>query len=237
MLDAQYWGVPQRRKRVFLVCDFTGRSGPEILFKPDVLHWNPKTGQSKGPESSAGAGRNVHEASSTAIAIENHQTDSRIKMKDDGIAETLTARMGTGGCNIPLVSDYYCMIPGSRALYTKNVATSLMAHDVKQTQIVCCERFVRSLTPLECNRLQGFPEGWTDNLTTDDPEFWRKVYDTWCDINGKKRKTDKQIKKLVDSCGTDSARYRMWGNGVALPCVIYVMERIMQEEMSHDTPE
>ena len=83
--------------------------------------------------------------------------------------------------------------------------------DIKQTQIVCCERLVRSLTPLECNRLQGFPEGWTDNLTTDDPEFWRKVYDTWCDINGKKRKTDKQIKKLVDSCGTDSARYRMWG--------------------------
>ena len=54
---------------------------------------------------------------------------------------------------------------------------------------------IRRLTPLECCRLQGFPDWWEDGVS-----------------------------------GSDSARYKMWGNGMALPCVLYVMEGFVAEE-------
>ena len=53
---------------------------------------------------------------------------------------------------------------------------------------------VRRLTPTECGRLQGFPDGWTDDVE-----------------------------------GSDSARYRLWGNGIALPCAVDVLGRIARE--------
>lgn len=53
---------------------------------------------------------------------------------------------------------------------------------------------VRRFTPLECCRLQGFPDDWESGVK-----------------------------------GSDSARYKMWGNGMALPCVLYVMEGIVNE--------
>ena len=43
--DAQFWGVPQRRKRISLVADFGGCSAPEILFVRKGLQWNPKPSQ------------------------------------------------------------------------------------------------------------------------------------------------------------------------------------------------
>jgi DNA (cytosine-5)-methyltransferase 1 len=56
--DAQFWGVPQRRKRIALVCDFGGRTAPEVLFERKGLHWNPEQGKPQGKETpgSAGAG-------------------------------------------------------------------------------------------------------------------------------------------------------------------------------------
>ena len=50
---------------------------------------------------------------------------------------------------------------------------------------------IRRLTPLECCRLQGFPDWWEEGIE-----------------------------------GSDTARYKMWGNGMALPCVLYVMQGI-----------
>ena len=89
---------------------------------------------------------------------------------------------------------------------------------------------VRRLTPLECCRLQGFPDWWCSNLGTENPtdeemQFWREVFETHRRVMGtaKKTKTDKQIRKWLASPHTDSAEYKMWGNGVALPCVYYVM--------------
>lgn len=58
-------------------------------------------------------------------------------------------------------------------------------------------------------------------------EFWQTVFDTYCKINSKKPKTQKQIKKWLKSEPADSAVYKMWGNGIALPCAVDVMQGIV----------
>lgn len=91
---------------------------------------------------------------------------------------------------------------------------------------------VRKLTPVECARLQGFPDWWCNDIENENPseedmEFWRRTFKTYYTINGKKTvKTDKQIVKWLSSDNGDSARYKMWGNGVALPNVIFVLSGI-----------
>lgn len=90
---------------------------------------------------------------------------------------------------------------------------------------------VRRLTPLECERLQGFPDNWTDippqaEVTAEDLIFWRTVWDEWDDMNGKKRHTDKQIVKWLKSEAADSARYKALGNSIALPPWRFVLYRI-----------
>ena len=89
---------------------------------------------------------------------------------------------------------------------------------------------VRRLTPTECARLQGFPDWWCSDLGTDNPseeemEFWREVFETHRKVMGtaKKLKTDNQIRKWLANPHTDSAEYRMWGNGCCLSIVFYVL--------------
>lgn len=88
---------------------------------------------------------------------------------------------------------------------------------------------VRRLTPTECARLQGFPDDWCDNAGEGDVEFFRKVFDTYSELMGVKKKTDKQISKWLKDPRTDAAEYKMWGNGVALPCVWFVLAGIAWE--------
>lgn len=82
---------------------------------------------------------------------------------------------------------------------------------------------VRRLTPTECARLQGFPDWWCRNLGTEDPTeeelaFWADVFETHRKIvtHAKKPKTEKQIRKWLADPYTDSAEYRIWGNGICL---------------------
>jgi len=89
---------------------------------------------------------------------------------------------------------------------------------------------IRRLTPLECCRLQGFPDWWCDDLVTDEPTdedmvFWREVFETHRKVIGtsSKPKTDAQIVKWLKQPRTDSAEYKMWGNGIALPNAEYVI--------------
>ena len=93
---------------------------------------------------------------------------------------------------------------------------------------------VRRLTPTECARLQGFPDWWcaglgTENPTDEDLAFWREVFETHRKVMGtsSKVKTDKQIIKWLKDPYTDAAEYKMWGNGVALPCVAFVLAGIV----------
>lgn len=96
------------------------------------------------------------------------------------------------------------------------------------------EYIVRRLTPTECARLQGFPDDWCDDLGTENPTedeilFWTEVWETHRKIMGKssKPKTRKQIIKWLNNPHSDSAEYKMWGNGVALPCVCFVLTGIV----------
>ena len=92
---------------------------------------------------------------------------------------------------------------------------------------------VRRLMPQECALLQGFPPDWCANLGTENPTdeemaFWRDVFETHRKATGasKKPKTDKQIRKWLKNPYTDGAEYRMWGNGIAIPCCWFVLAGI-----------
>ena len=92
---------------------------------------------------------------------------------------------------------------------------------------------VRRLTPTECARLQGFPDNWCCDLedpnpTDEEVAFWTDVWDTYARvIGGCKPKTEKQVRKWLSSPHSDSAEYKLWGNGVALPCVFFVLAGIV----------
>ena len=92
---------------------------------------------------------------------------------------------------------------------------------------------VRRLTPVECARLQGFPDWWCADLAIPDPTdaeiaFWAEVWETWRQVTNPKGKpkTEKQIRKWLSDPYTDSAEYKLWGNGVALPCTYFVLSGI-----------
>ena len=92
---------------------------------------------------------------------------------------------------------------------------------------------IRRLTPTECARLQGFPDWWCRNLGTEDPTeeeltFWADVFETHRKIvtHAKKPKTEKQIRKWLADPYTDSAEYRIWGNGICLANAFFVLAGI-----------
>ena len=90
---------------------------------------------------------------------------------------------------------------------------------------------VRRLTPTECARLQGFADAWgyieqKDDLTDEEYRFWLEVRNTHAAINGKPTKdyTKAQILTWYNKLYTDSAEYKMWGNGIAFPPALYVLQ-------------
>lgn len=301
VLDAQYWGVPQRRRRIFLVCDFAGERAGEILFKREGLRGNFAQSREAGKEDSgnvvgsAGGDYRVFDITGTTSNSMKSQTPDSC-FRERNVARTLDTWVDTPECNqggnvvvysvdcrnmrlaeeisgtlqakenggyslnyqnpvvydargngdgkiVPTitgdhenrVTDYTALAVGNGQLnqiyMTDTAGTLTCAHD---QQMICAfmggqgakaggigysetvsptlkaapsgsntvpdiacwlkkarRYFVRRLTPLECCRLQGFPDWWEDGVD-----------------------------------GSDSARYKMWGNGMALPCVLYVMEGI-----------
>ena len=117
-----------------------------------------------------------------------------------------------------------------------DVTETLVATDFKDPPTVSKEPdyIVRRLTPTECARLQGFPDWWCDALGTDEPteneiEFWTEVFDAHRKVMGtsSKPKSRTQIIKWLKEPHSDSAEYKMWGNGVALPNVCFVLSGIV----------
>ena len=210
-----------------------------------------------------------------AIAIENHPADSRVKISEDGMVQTLSSRMGTGGGNVPKVMEgingeisgtldasYYkgcgerqgvereavCVGNGqlAQAKISDKVGALNCMHDqqavltygldrasfnqganakydfsVEEERIgaqvargpgaVCDTSVVRRLTPLECERLQGYPDGWTD-------------IGDWVDSRGKTHKGD-----------ADSPRYKALGNSIALPFWQWMAGRMVSNLGEHPT--
>lgn len=372
-LDAQYWGVPQRRRRIYLVADFGGERAGKILFEQESLRRDFETCGTEGQGTTGNAENSTHTADredNTIITAElgiasrdgghcyeniagtlrANAGDNQLSViydmthADEVIREvtgdkcpTLQARMGTGGNQVPVVLETPktlkigsgCEGGGKGALVQDNKSATLgcnndqylfqpVCYSVKNhpmevgmsgnNQSVICPQgngidradtagcngrgwndktcytlntidrpavcygigdgqpnqaglskekagclncmhdqqavlidqephyIVRRLTPLECCRLQGFPDWWTADLeinepTEEDLEFWREVFETHRQIvtGAKKPKSDKQIIKWLKNPYSDSAEYKMWGNGVALPCVLYVMQGIADE--------
>ena len=124
----------------------------------------------------------------------------------------------------------YAMTTGSFTQVEEDTSPTIMARDYKDPNAVCMGRgyTVRRLTPTECARLQGFPDNWCSNLGTEKPTdeemyFWHKVFKTYSEVTGCKMKSDRQVAKWLKDPYSDSAEYKMWGNGVALPCVWFVL--------------
>ena len=130
---------------------------------------------------------------------------------------------------------------GSFTQVEEEKSPTLMARDYKDP--TCVEFFdakerryiVRRLTPTECARLQGFPDKWGHiepkaELTDEEYRFWLEVRKTHDAINGRAVKdyNEKQMLTWYNKLWTDSAEYKMWGNGIALPCALFVMEGIAE---------
>lgn len=229
VLDAQYWGVPQRRKRIFLVADFGGQCAAEILFKPESVSGYPAAGRSKR-ESPTGNAQNSPGATVTAIdhaiTTGGNCTAQGPCVKENGPMWTLKASGAHAVCAICLndqggqsinvdynvsptlrseshgdhpcvVSDpVYSMGHDERsASFTPNKTDPLTASYYKQPVIANVGYKVRRLTPTECERLQGLPDGYT---------------------------------LIDDKKCSDSARYKALGNGMAQPCPDFVMEGIAE---------
>ena len=276
-LDAQYWGVPQRRKRIYLVADFTGRRAGEILFKPESLRGDLQTGNEAGQEVAADAVGSI-DGSVGAISVDASHADDVVRCEDtvpamqarqykggnyvcmatqqggaeiaENLCPTITAAAGMSGNNQPVIAlqangiDRADTAVAAQKTYTMqrsdeyqkcNVASTQSARQYKSATDLVVEKkrkyIIRRLTPTECARLQGFPDWWS-NLAPYNPadaEFWEDVRKTHAEINGKKYKPVKDIRKWYDKLHTDSAEYKMWGNGIALPNAEYVIRGIAEQ--------
>ena len=118
---------------------------------------------------------------------------------------------------------------------------TLVATEYKEPPVVSVEPYyiVRRLTPTECARLQGFPDWWCRGLGTEEPTeediaFWADVFETHRQVvtHAKKPKTVAQIVKWLKDPHLDSSEYKLWGNGVALPCVWFVLSGIVYYDQS-----
>ncbi len=266
--DAQYWGVPQRRRRVSVVADFGGDTAGEILFERRSVPGNPApcgaAGEEAAGETGAGAGGTVwslqgngigradtagcggrgwrenvsytldtvdipavcagfkagqgekangidyaEECAPTlgsvssglnqcpAILLDMSHACDVIRERGE-VAPSLHARMGTGGNQVPLTYQ----MQGFGDYREGDIASSCKQRDYKDsTDLVLKETIVRRLTPMECERLQGYPDGWTD-------------IGEWRDSKGKLRGS------------ADSLRYKACGNSIALPFWYFLAKRI-----------
>lgn len=170
--------------------------------------------------------------------FENHSQDARYRGPLD-VSPMLPAQLGTGGNNQPLVA---CLASGKETVGTlmANAGTKLwlgnqeaFSGDYSIIENRGVYYIVRRLTPTECARLQGFPDEWghvtqKDELTDEEYNFWLTARNTHAAINGKAQKeyTREQMLNWYNKLHTDSAEYKMWGNGIALPCAIDVLNRI-----------
>lgn len=264
-MDAQHWGVPQRRLRISLVLDLTGQCAGEILFEPESLRGHFAPGITPGQaaagavENSAGTadraftlkirsgcegggkGALVQTEKSATLSTLQDQTlfaaepliyDARgngdgitsptmtgdhnsrvtdytaIILQGDTVVGALLARdyKGPGRADSlgrviaqPVGADLYnCTLTGDKAV-TLTTATGQGGANTGPSVIEKIIRWiVRRLTPTECERLQGYPDGWTD-------------LGSWIDSKGKTHKD------------ADTPRYKALGNSIALPQWYYVL--------------
>ena len=223
VLDAQYFGVPQRRRRVFLVASFRNGSAAEVLFECESGTGNTKPSGEAGEVFAFYAGQGSKAGS---IAYGNQSPTLKAASSGTNQVPTITPPLrASGGVTssptmnknnsdldflVPIVEqNNFCSTPSMISLRA-NPAQPVIAQPLRagrqysdmgdgQTNVFPTHQGVRRLTPTECERLQGFPDGWTDGQS-------------------------------------DSARYRQLGNAVAVPVVEWIAKRIVKAETRTTLP-
>ena len=140
--------------------------------------------------------------------------------------------------------DRACFTSGENAQYRLSVraevAATLVAEGPGAISAPPEEYLVRRLTPLECCRLQGFPDGWTEHLETEEPgeqeiARWVGVFEDWYRAQGKAaRASPGRVAKWLKDPHSDAAQYKAYGNSVAVPCVFFVLAGIAWAENRGD---
>ena len=227
VLDAQYFGVAQRRKRVFVVgCLGDWKPAAEVLFESDCLRRDTKKGRKKGEtvtgyvKSSVGAlcARDYKGLSSDDLnagkaiveVYENHPSDSRVKPMGD-VCQTVTSSWGMGGGNVPFVQAIPIHAQATQfkgggdnrnndgkgnGLGIGQPGDPMNTLDTSSRHAVFNNMAVRRLTEVECERLQGFPDNYTN---------------------------------IRENCPS-GARYKALGNSMAVPVMRWIGERINNYE-------
>ena len=221
-MDAQHWGVPQRRLRISLVLDLTGGCAGEILFEPESLRGHFAPGVTAGQatagtvENGAGTADRVYAEVSNVCAFKlGNSEQARSIGYAEELAPTLNAECGGnkpacaytlkirsgcegGGKGALVQTEKSATLSGDKAV-TLTTATGQGGANTGPSVIEkIIRRIVRRLTPTECERLQGYPDGWTD-------------LGEWIDSKGKTHKP------------ADTPRYKALGNSIALPQWYYVL--------------
>ena len=194
-----------------------------------------------------GNGCSEENVSYTLNAVEQHGVaygldraafnQGRNALYDFAVTEEVEPTMVAKGPGAVAVPTYSSSKASFFTETAEETANTLVATDYKAPPLVNdsdgMEYIVRRLTPTECARLQGFPDWWCSDLGTEHPSDaeiyeWYKIFETYRRITGTsgKPKSDKQIRKFLKDPHSDSAEYKMWGNGVALPCVYFVLSGI-----------
>ena len=220
VLDAQFWGVPQRRRRIALVADFGGLSAPEILFVRKGMSGDFEESGDKRQETAGAAGEGLDSTIPYTLVFgigSYHSNAWKSDNPESGVYEADTAKtLDALNCGYPACNQGGMAVVQPVLASGKHAVGTLMANagtklwlgnqeafsgDYHIIEKHCSQYIVRRLTPLECERLQGFPDGWTD-------------IGEWVDSKGKKHKE------------ADSPRYKALGNSIALPPWKWVLKRI-----------
>lgn len=248
VFDAQYWGVPQRRRRIYLVADFRGECAQEILFKRESLRGYFEAGRTPWQGIAADAQKIsvCTDGKSPTLRAEAHGNAPYVINKKTLVYDT---RGNGDGETVPTITgDHNNRITDYTALFCEAVVydganitsplnkTNPQAGDPCHTISTDSRNYiVRRLTPTECARLQGFPDWWgeipkKDNLTDDEYVFWLNARNTYAKINNKTTKeySKEQMLSWYNKLHSDSSEYKMWGNGIALPNALYVMQGIAE---------
>ena len=211
VLDAQYFGVAQRRRRVFVV-GYLGNweFAAKVLFESESLSGNIKSSRKTRQETAnsfipsvvgtldteCGGGRKAHQSAMSGHFIptysyDDHREGLRINKE---ITSTLCAAADTGGGNLPLVESYALQGVLAPTLTTNDPSRSPQASEVTQqvNAVYQSNMAVRRLTEVECERLQGFPDNYTN---------------------------------IKENCPS-GARYKSLGNSMAVPVMKWIGERI-----------
>lgn len=141
---------------------------------------------------------NTGESRATVIVFHPHRSDGA-RIQGDTI-NTLTAFMGTGGLNTPMVSKTMAYDEYNDSI--SETHHTLRAGTKQSTGVLTS--IVRRLTPVECERLQGFPDNWTE------------------------QRYDYKKGKVVEQA--DSSRYKQMGNAVAVPVVDWIIGRLVEAD-------